>query len=85
MILGSPLLPGEWGKAALVLMAYPIAACSYRFIERPFLRLKLYFKPKDTKLPPDRFDQSISRSRRTVGDAGFLVFSHKSQPVANGQ
>ncbi|MGH1573779.1 acyltransferase family protein [Methylobacterium sp. P31] len=34
--------------AALVLTSYLISACSYQFIERPFLRLKLRFEPKRT-------------------------------------
>jgi peptidoglycan/LPS O-acetylase OafA/YrhL len=50
MILGYAFLPSEWGKVAFVVLAYLVAACSYQFIERPFLRLKLHFEPKTKPL-----------------------------------
>ena len=58
LLLGakSPFLQSGSGKTLLVLMAYSVAACSYHFVEQPFLRLKSRFEPKESKYltpPPD--------------------------------
>jgi peptidoglycan/LPS O-acetylase OafA/YrhL len=45
----TPFLQTAWGRVALVLIAYPVAAVSYRYIEQPFLHLKSRFEPNEIK------------------------------------
>lgn len=57
LMIGLNNLPGlsAWGKAGLVLSAYPVAMASYHFIERPFLALRPRFRAApaaETMTPP---------------------------------
>jgi peptidoglycan/LPS O-acetylase OafA/YrhL len=48
LLIGTPYVPHAV-RVLLVIAAYPVAAASFHFVEKPFLRLKARFEPTDAR------------------------------------